>query len=159
MRSRSYFSFSVLCRGATGRRSLFVPPPRRSRVRGKEAAAKRYAIFSISRETPRSVTTSMSGVLRLPHELTGPRMREACWQLFSEVVRVEDNSLVRALDRGHIRFRHLGRGKARGRVHPHYLPEEDRNDAQAIKAAVEGVISDIAFDLQQGTPIGSGSPL
>jgi hypothetical protein len=40
-----------------------------------------------------------------------------------------------------------------------YLPEEDQNDAQAIKAAVEGVISDIAFDLQQGTPIGSGSPL
>ena len=32
-----------------------------------------------------------------------------------------------------------------------YLPEEDRNDAQAVKAAVEGVISDIAFDLQQGT--------
>jgi len=26
-----------------------------------------------------------------------------------------------------------------------YLPEEDRNDA------IEGVISDIAFDLQQGT--------
>src|SRR4029077_8468094 len=32
-----------------------------------------------------------------------------------------------------------------------YLPEEDRNDAQAIKAALEGVISDMAFDLQQGT--------
>src|SRR6476660_4203909 len=29
-----------------------------------------------------------------------------------------------------------------------YLPEEDRNDAEAIKAAIEGVISDIAFDLQ-----------
>jgi len=40
-----------------------------------------------------------------------------------------------------------------------YLPEEDRNDAQAIKAAVEGVISDIAFDLQQGTSTRSGSPL
>jgi hypothetical protein len=40
-----------------------------------------------------------------------------------------------------------------------YLAEEDRNDAQAIKAAVEGVISDIAFDLQQGTSMGSGSPL
>jgi len=24
-----------------------------------------------------------------------------------------------------------------------YLPEEDRNDAEAIKAAIEGVISDI----------------
>src|SRR4029077_16949411 len=32
-----------------------------------------------------------------------------------------------------------------------YLPEEDRNDAEAIKGAIEGVISDIAFDLQQGT--------
>ena len=40
-----------------------------------------------------------------------------------------------------------------------YLPEEDRNDAQAIKAAVEGVISDVAFDLQQGTSTRSGSPL
>ena len=40
-----------------------------------------------------------------------------------------------------------------------YLPEEDRNDAQAIKAAVEGVISDIAFDLQQETSTRSGSPL
>jgi hypothetical protein len=39
-----------------------------------------------------------------------------------------------------------------------YLPEEDRNDAQAIKAAVEGVISDIAFDLQQGMSTRSGSP-
>jgi hypothetical protein len=28
-----------------------------------------------------------------------------------------------------------------------YLPVENRNDAQAIKAAVEGVISDMAFDL------------
>ena len=26
-----------------------------------------------------------------------------------------------------------------------YLPEEDRNDAEAIKAAIEGVISHIAF--------------
>ena len=32
-----------------------------------------------------------------------------------------------------------------------YLPEEDRNDAEAIKGAIEGVISDMAFDLQQGT--------
>ena len=40
-----------------------------------------------------------------------------------------------------------------------YLPEEDRNDAEAIKAAIEGVISDIAFDLQQGTSTRSGSPL
>ena len=40
-----------------------------------------------------------------------------------------------------------------------YLPVENRNDAQAIKAAVEGVISDIAFDLQQGTSTRSGSPL
>jgi hypothetical protein len=40
-----------------------------------------------------------------------------------------------------------------------YLLEEDRDDAQAIKAAVEGVISDIAFDLQQETSTRSGSPL
>jgi hypothetical protein len=40
-----------------------------------------------------------------------------------------------------------------------YLPEEDRNDAEAIKAAIEGVISDIAFDLQQGTSTRSGSPI
>ena len=39
-----------------------------------------------------------------------------------------------------------------------YLPEEDRNDAEAIKAAIEAVTSDIAFDLQQGTST-SGSPL
>jgi hypothetical protein len=31
-----------------------------------------------------------------------------------------------------------------------YLPEEDRNDAGAIKGAIEGVISDMTFDLQQG---------
>jgi hypothetical protein len=36
-----------------------------------------------------------------------------------------------------------------------YLAEEDRNDAEAIKAAIEG----IAFDLQQGTSTRSGSPL
>ena len=40
-----------------------------------------------------------------------------------------------------------------------YLPEEDRNDAEAIKGAIEGVISDIAFDLQQRTSTRSGSPL
>ena len=40
-----------------------------------------------------------------------------------------------------------------------YLLEEDRNDAEAIKGAIEGVISDIAFDLQQGTSTRSGSPL
>ena len=40
-----------------------------------------------------------------------------------------------------------------------YLSEEDRNDGEAIKAAVEGVISDIAFDLQQGTSTRSGFPL
>ena len=40
-----------------------------------------------------------------------------------------------------------------------YLPEEDRNDAEAIKAAIEGVRSDMAFDLQQGTSTRSGSPL
>jgi hypothetical protein len=40
-----------------------------------------------------------------------------------------------------------------------YLPEEDRNDAEAIKGAIEAVISDIAFDLQQGTSTKSASPL
>src|ERR1700719_3917394 len=36
---------------------------------------------------------------------------------FSELAWVEDNSLVRALDHGHIRLRHLRRGEAGGRVH------------------------------------------
>ena len=39
-----------------------------------------------------------------------------------------------------------------------YLPEEDRNDAQAIKAALEGVISDMAF-VQQGTSTSGFSSL
>ena len=40
-----------------------------------------------------------------------------------------------------------------------YLPEEDRNDSQAVKAAVEGVISGIAFDLQHGTSTRSEFPI
>jgi hypothetical protein len=40
-----------------------------------------------------------------------------------------------------------------------YLPEEARDDAKAIKAAVEGAISDMAFDLQQETSMGRGSRL
>ena len=36
-----------------------------------------------------------------------------------------------------------------------YLPEEDRNDAQAIKAAVEGVISDIASIYSKGRQRGA----
>jgi hypothetical protein len=32
-----------------------------------------------------------------------------------------------------------------------YLPEEARNDPVAIKAAIEGVISDLAFELEQET--------
>jgi hypothetical protein len=39
-----------------------------------------------------------------------------------------------------------------------YLPEEARNNVKAIKAAIEGAISAIAFDLQQGTSTRSGSP-
>ena len=30
-----------------------------------------------------------------------------------------------------------------------YLPEEARGDPAAIKAAIEGVISDLAFELEQ----------
>jgi hypothetical protein len=30
-----------------------------------------------------------------------------------------------------------------------YLPEELRNDPKAIKAAIEGVMSDMAFELEQ----------
>ena len=37
-----------------------------------------------------------------------------------------------------------------------YLPEADRNALVAIKAAIEGVISDIAFELRQVTTAGSG---
>ena len=39
-----------------------------------------------------------------------------------------------------------------------YLPEEVRSDPKAIKAAIEGVISDMAFELEQGTT-NSGSRL
>jgi hypothetical protein len=38
-----------------------------------------------------------------------------------------------------------------------YLPEEARGDAAAIKGAIEVVISDMAFELQQETSMGSGS--
>jgi hypothetical protein len=38
-----------------------------------------------------------------------------------------------------------------------YLPEEARGDGKAIKAAIEGIISDMAFELQQETSMGSGS--
>ena len=31
-----------------------------------------------------------------------------------------------------------------------YLPDEDRSNPVAIKAAIEGVISDVAFELEQG---------
>ncbi len=40
-----------------------------------------------------------------------------------------------------------------------YLSEEARNDLMAIKAAIEGVISDVAFELQQETATESGSRL
>jgi hypothetical protein len=40
-----------------------------------------------------------------------------------------------------------------------YLPEEARVDPVAIKAAIEVVISDMAFELQQETSMGSGSRL
>jgi hypothetical protein len=39
------------------------------------------------------------------------------------------------------------------------LPEEARSDPDAIKAAIEGVISDMAFELQNETTIDSGSRL
>ena len=38
-----------------------------------------------------------------------------------------------------------------------YLPAEARGDAVAIKAAIEGVISDLAFELEQERFKGSGS--
>jgi hypothetical protein len=37
-----------------------------------------------------------------------------------------------------------------------YLPEEDRGDPVAIKGAIEGVISDMAFELEQERSKGSG---
>ena len=37
-----------------------------------------------------------------------------------------------------------------------YLPEEARGDPAAIKAAIEGVISDLAFELEQDRSKGSG---
>ena len=40
-----------------------------------------------------------------------------------------------------------------------YLPEEARGNAKAIKAGIEGVISDMAFELQQETSTKSGSRL
>jgi hypothetical protein len=38
-----------------------------------------------------------------------------------------------------------------------YLPEEDRGDPVAIRAAIEGVISDLTFELEQERSKGSGS--
>ena len=38
-----------------------------------------------------------------------------------------------------------------------YLPEEARGDPVAIKAAIEGVISDLAFELEQERSKGIGS--
>jgi len=40
-----------------------------------------------------------------------------------------------------------------------YLPEEARGDPVAIKAAIEGVISDLAFELEQETSTKSGPRL
>jgi hypothetical protein len=40
-----------------------------------------------------------------------------------------------------------------------YLPEEGRDDAKTIKSAIEGVISDMAFELQQKTVAEGGSRL
>jgi hypothetical protein len=40
-----------------------------------------------------------------------------------------------------------------------YLPEEARGDAKAIKAGIEGVISDMAFELKQETSMKSRSRL
>jgi peptide deformylase len=36
-----------------------------------------------------------------------------------------------------------------------YLPEEARDDAKAIKAAIEGFISDMTFELQQEPSVGN----
>ena len=36
-----------------------------------------------------------------------------------------------------------------------YLPVETRGDAMAIKAAIEGVVSDLAFELEQESSKGS----
>ena len=40
-----------------------------------------------------------------------------------------------------------------------YLPEEAHNDPVAIEAAIEGVISDLAFELEQETSTKSGPRL
>jgi hypothetical protein len=37
-----------------------------------------------------------------------------------------------------------------------YLPEEARSDAVAIRGAIEGVISDLAFELEQERSMGTG---
>jgi hypothetical protein len=37
-----------------------------------------------------------------------------------------------------------------------YLPEEARGDPVAIKAAIEGLISDLAFELEQERSMGTG---
>jgi hypothetical protein len=38
-----------------------------------------------------------------------------------------------------------------------YLPEEARDDPVAIKAAIQGLVSDLAFELEQDKSKGSGS--
>jgi hypothetical protein len=37
-----------------------------------------------------------------------------------------------------------------------YLPEEARGDPVAIKGAIEGLISDLAFELEQERSMGTG---
>jgi hypothetical protein len=38
-----------------------------------------------------------------------------------------------------------------------YLPEEARSDSKAIKAAIEALLSDVAFELEQQAFMESGS--
>jgi len=38
-----------------------------------------------------------------------------------------------------------------------YLPEEARSDSRAIKAAIEALVSDLAFELEQQVFMESGS--
>jgi hypothetical protein len=51
---------------------------------------------------------------------------------------------------------HVNEGEVGALVARGYLPEEARGDAVAIKGAIEGVVSDLAFELEQERSKGSG---
>jgi hypothetical protein len=50
----------------------------------------------------------------------------------------------------------VNEGEVAALVAGRYLSEEARGDRKAIKAAIEGLVSDLAFEQEQERPKGSG---